>query len=82
MSLLFHIAQLRHAYSHLIAGNQSERGIASGLIAPAIVEFEKFSDATRSALTAIIDRSHTEELGTSKVRDMREIVVKALEGLK
>jgi hypothetical protein len=51
-SLLFHIAQLRHAYSHLVSGRvKDQRQFADGLIAPAIEAFERhlstIEDTTR-----------------------------------
>jgi hypothetical protein len=45
--LAYHIAQLRHAYSHLMAERvKNQRAFAEGLIAPAIEYLERLSEPT------------------------------------
>jgi hypothetical protein len=44
-SLAFHVAQLRHAYSHLMAERVTDqRQFADGLIAPVIAYLEALAD--------------------------------------
>lgn len=42
MSLQHHLAQLRHAYTHLVSGQvKDQKQLAEGLISPAIQAFER-----------------------------------------